>query len=86
MIYKITYTLRGQEEEITKLLRTEDLEEALEQFADLTRSFNKDIYYCMHLQEYKMVKGKEVYVRTVKYDYGTYISEFAKRNEQKRFK
>ncbi len=80
MIYKVKYTLRGQDEEITKILRTEVLEEALEQFADLTRSFNKDIYYYMHLQEYKQVKGKDVFVRTVKSDYGTYINELAKHN------
>lgn len=83
MIYKITYTLRGQTTEITKLLRTEVLEEALEQFADLTRSFNKDTYYCMYLYEYKLVFGKEVFVRTVKSDYGMYIEELAKHNRNR---
>lgn len=86
MIYKVKYTLRGQTTEITKLLRTEVLEEALEQFKDLTRSFNKDLYYYMHLQEYKQVKGKDVFVRTIDSDYGTYINELSQRNEQRRFK
>lgn len=85
MIYKVKYTLRGQTTEITKLLRTEVLEEAVEQFVDLTRSFNKDLYYYMHLQEYKQVKDKDVFVRTIDSDYGTYINELSQRNEQKRF-
>lgn len=83
MIYKVTYTLRGQTTEIAKILRTEVLEDAVEQFGDLTRSFNKDMYYYMHLEEYKLVFGKEVFVRTVKSDYGTYINELAKRNRNR---
>ena len=86
MIYKIKYTLRGQTTEITKLLRTEVLEEAVEQFGDLTRSFNKDLYYYIHLQEYKQVKGKDVFVRTIDSDYGTYINELSQRNGQKMLK
>ena len=83
MIYKVKYTLRGQGIETTKLLRTKVLEEAVEQFGDLTRSFNKDMYYYMHLQEYNLVFGKEVFVRTVKSDYGTYINELAKHNRNR---
>lgn len=83
MIYKVKYTLRGQNTEITKILRTEVLEEAVEQFGDLTRSFNKDLYYYMHLQEYKQVKGKDVFVRTVKSDYGTYIYELTSHNRNR---
>lgn len=86
MIYKVKYTLRGQNTEITKILRTEVLEEAVEQFGNLTRSFNKDLYYYMHLQEYKQVKGKDVFVRTVDSDYGTYINELSQRNGQKMLK